>query len=263
MKHVYLYLSLCAVTIFQAQNSSAQATPTPTPTATPTVSGAVITYEGVSGSVDKKHRNPALTVGTKSENGNVKILVDAVINHGEYEQYPIRFDFFINRSFLTSQIRSRELPGPIGIDVGQSVAKPPFTYTIVATLLHPNRQFVTVLNDTVYPSTFVSTLDCTFSVADAEGTPTDFSASSITTAQASNDSFSISIADAQTEDGSASASASMTVKVSAQSGSGDLTYTADGSTATVAMSGAVSTSNDTLVSFSLKSADESVSLDCQ
>jgi hypothetical protein len=51
---------------------------------------------------------------------------------------------FVNRKLIVTEIRSTELPGPIGIDVPNS-ATPPFSYSIVATC-HPNRQYTTVLN---------------------------------------------------------------------------------------------------------------------
>jgi hypothetical protein len=100
--------------------------------------------EGVSGTVDKKRRSPIIFVDPKAEGRTVKILIDLFVPNEEYREYPVKVEFYVNRQLFATQIRSKELPGPLGVVLGPDVAVKPFNYSIVATLLHPNRQFVSV-----------------------------------------------------------------------------------------------------------------------
>lgn len=126
--------------------------------------------EGISGTVDAKRRSPVISFSTVRAAEGVKILVDAYMPNGDYEQYPIRFDLYVNRHLLVSQIRSRELPGPIGATVPPSVATPPFNFSIVATLVHPNRQFSSVAQGAIYPVDLTGTFSCKITVAEGTGT---------------------------------------------------------------------------------------------
>lgn len=151
--------------------------------------------EGIGNTTDKKLRAPTMTVDTRVSPGNVKILVDAYVKNSEYTEYPIEFRFFVNRKLFATQIRSKELTGPIGVDIGSDIASPPFNYSIVATLLHPNRQFVTIAQGAVYANSFSGVLDCTLSVTEtASDTTTDpvtteYTASAVTISQSSNNSI--------------------------------------------------------------------------
>lgn len=142
----FIYLSLfSAVNLFiSSQASSQSATPTVTPAA-----GAVLTTEGISGDIDKKNREPVLSVRVAAGTTSAVIYADAYVINGEFTKYPIQFDFYVNRSLFASQIRSTELPGPVGVTVPYETAPLPFNYTVVAKVLHPNRTFTTVLNATV------------------------------------------------------------------------------------------------------------------
>ncbi len=135
--------------LFSQEILAAEESPTPTATATPTPESLTLTTEGISGEADKGRRSPVLSASTSVGTGNVKILVDAYVPSPQYQKFPIKFEIFVNRKLIVTQIRSTELPGPIGIDVGSNIATPPFNYSIVATLLHPNRQYTTVLNAAV------------------------------------------------------------------------------------------------------------------
>ena len=73
------------------------------------------TVEGVSGDIDKKHRGPSLSVNAYAEGSGAKILADAYVPNTEFTSYLIRFDFYINRRLFSSQIRSKELSGAIGV----------------------------------------------------------------------------------------------------------------------------------------------------
>jgi hypothetical protein len=225
--------------------------------------GTVLTSEGIAGSVDKKHRNPLLSVETIVQTGNVKILVDASIPSKDYQKYPIRFDFFVNRSFVTSQIRSPELPGPVGIDVAPSIATPPFNYSVVATVLHPNRQFVTVINAAAFESNLSATFDCTLTVENAEEETAIYSASGVSTTQAGDNSFNISFTDAKDEAEETSASLSGTVNLTGTSASSSLEVTTPDGTQTVSTTGTITKTDDVVTALSLKSEDEKVVLECE
>lgn len=128
----------------------------------------VHTTEGVSGDRDKKRRNPVISVDRQIKNGNVQLLVDAHVPSEDYRKYPIRFEFYLNRRLHVTQIRSQELPGPVGIDIGPDVATLPFNYTVVARVLHPNRTFTTVLNGAAYNNELSGLLDCIFTQVSGE-----------------------------------------------------------------------------------------------
>ena len=241
-----------------------QASRAQTASATPEVSaGLVVSGEGISGSVDKQHRNPVVSLGTRVSKGNTKILVDAYIPNETYEKYPIRFEFFVNRSFLTAQIRAQELPGPIGVDVPERLAKPPFNYAVVATLLHPNRQFTTTMYGIVYPTALSASLPCTLSVAGADGATTDYSAAAVNIEQTAADALALSLTEAKTEDGEESADASAAVTVTGKAASGTLSYTINGEATSLDVTGTAEITDEQLTALVLTSKDESVSLSCQ
>lgn len=248
-----------------AQEADASATPTPAPSA---AAAAIITAEGISGSVDNKHRNPVISVSSKVSQGSTKILVDVYVPNGHYKEYPFRIDYFVNRSFLTSQIRSIELPGPLGVDVPDSLAKPPFNYTIIATLLHPNRQFTSTAYGVAYPSTLAVTFPtCTLSVQGEGEEPTDYSSSDVASSQAGNSALSLSMTTAAVEGESASATVSLNATVDGTSDgsktTGSISYTIDGQSSTVALTGTAGFNSDQLASLSLKSSDGAVEFACE
>ena len=133
--------------------------------------------EGVGTTIDKKRRSPVIVLGTERTAGNVKILVDAYVPNSEYAEYPIKFDFLVNGESYTSQVRSKEFNRPIGIDIPSTKQAAPFNYTIIATLLHPNRQFVSMAQGAVYGKNLSGKLSCTATILDgstpvATATPT-------------------------------------------------------------------------------------------
>lgn len=105
--------------------------------------GPITTTEGISGDVDLHDRNPTLSFGKDVFSDSSRILVDAVVQNGELSKYPIRFDFFINGNLVLSQFRSQELNIPVGITLTKVEYPLPYNYTIVATLVTPNRNFTT------------------------------------------------------------------------------------------------------------------------
>lgn len=226
--------------------------------------------EGIADDIDKKRRGPLVTVTTVNENGVVKLLVDAVQQNSEFVQYPIQFDFFINRRLFTSQFRSPELPGPIGVDIGPDVATPPFNYAIVAKVLHPNGTYTTVFTGAAFASNLVETFDCSLTIetpasGDQEPQTTVFTANDVTTSQTGNNSLGISFLQANNEDNTEEADLSAAFSISGTDISGSLTITREsGTPTTVAVTGTAEQSDDgtEIVSLDVSSEDELISLSC-
>ncbi len=243
----------------------------------PEGSSITLTTEGISGYTDKKDRDPTLSVRivslpSSSEGGErVKLLAYAEVASHEYKEYPIRFDFFVNQRLLSSQIRSVELDGPVGVDVTPEDATQPFNYTVVATMLHPNRQFTTVLNGASFASDLVQTLDCTLTVAaDSEEVGSLYQANKTESAQKGNDTILLSF-EALSEDEETEADVSATVTLaSIPTGESDETIDAsaeatisiDGVDETSTLEGSVAIEAGAISSVTLASEDETTTLDC-
>lgn len=156
-------LLFALVSLLLLGHNASAATPTPTPAA-----GSMISSEGVSGDIDLKRREPVLSVSVSAGLTAATIYADAYVENDGTSKYPIKFDFYINRSLFASQIRSSELPGAVGITVPYSAAPLPFNYSVLAQVITPNRIFSTVLNgavervDPTPAPTLTSRLDCSF-----------------------------------------------------------------------------------------------------
>ena len=222
------------------------------------------TAEGISGAIDKKRRSPVLTVETKGVTDEAtgvqtqKIIVDAYVPNSEYADYPIKFDFYVNRKLFVSQTRSKELPGAIGVDIGTDIATPPFNYQIVATLLHPNRQFVTVAQGAIYASDIASTLNCSFTEG-SDATSTPFTKDGITIAQSGPESVSITFTGTNTAGDTKEVAATATFVGGVATGNISLDATEIPVTGTVTKS-----SSGSVQSLALSAVDATtpVSLDC-
>jgi len=160
---VILFFAQLASMVFLVQAQ------TPSPAASPS-SGVILSHEGVGADVDKKRREPVLSVRVAAGPTSATIFADAYVVSDQTNYLPIQFDFFINRAFFASQIRSTELPGPVGVTVAYKDVPIPFNYSVVAKILHPNRTFTTMLNGTVEridptpgpTNTPTSSLSCTY-----------------------------------------------------------------------------------------------------
>lgn len=227
--------------------------------------GKVLTTAGIQGDVDKKDRGPLLSVSTSVDGTTAKIVADAVIPNKDFQKYPIQFDFFVNRKLFSSQIRSIALPGPIGIDVGPDTATLPFNYTVVAKLLHPNREFTTVLEGAVFSSQLAATLDCTVVLknSDDEETTTTFTSKDTDLTQPSESVVSLDFS-AQTEadDESIDVTGPVTINDDNEASS-TLSIVRDGETTSTAVEGTVTRDGGELTALELSSEDESVSLSCE
>ena len=223
--------------------------------------GVTLQTRGIVGDMDKKYRDPVLTVSTVVESGNVKILADAVVDNKEFIPYPLQFDFFINRKFFTSQLRSNELPGPIGIDVGSDIATPPFNYTVIARVLHPNREFTTVLNGSVFSSNLTSTFNCLLTQVSTESSKA-YGASDVSSNQIGNETTGLEFIGRDAESGE-EVSVSATITVTGEAASGTVTTFRQGFPQTSNVSGtATKDDSGNLASLKVQSSDGTTVLDC-
>jgi hypothetical protein len=285
-----LSLGILALGILGVAGVHAQtdATPTAAPATTPTVAATAtpagpapsLTTEGISGDVDKKRRGPVVSVGTDYTKGNgsagsekARILVDAFIPNGEYQKYPIRFDFYVNRQFFTSQLRSTELPGPVGIEVPAERAKVPFNYSVVATLLHPNREFTTILHGAIFANDLTSKLSkCTYSIAKATtGTEnssdsTSYVSSDVTVEQVANNTVRVAFISSSLSDGSEAEdeiSIDAALAFSGTTVSGTVRSTVNDSTESSAVTGTGAIGENGVSELSVTTTDKGISLACE
>jgi flagellin-like hook-associated protein FlgL len=234
--------TLIGLILFLALNASAQ-----------------LSNQGIAGYQDKYQRNPNLTVGTKVNGGSTQILADTAILDPEYAQFPVRVDFFVNRKLFSSQYRSPGLPGNLGIEVPTSVAPLPFNYAVVATLMHPNRQFTTIIEGAVFANSISGTLDCTFSTDATSDTPIDYSASGVSLTQAGSDSVTIKFT-GDSGDGTANLDFAVTVNGTKATATG--TSEISGTNTSYSLSGTNTTTNGAIEALDLKSSDSKIELSC-
>jgi hypothetical protein len=255
--------------------SAQQATPTPQPTYSMYAPGSV-TGEGISGDVDSKRRGPVVGVGSRVSASQVQLLIDAHIPNPEYRKYPIRFDIYVNRHLEVSQIRATEVPGAVGLTLARSEITLPFNYSVVATLLHPNREFATIVHGAVFEASLSRSLDCTLtltssaSVEEESSNSTEFQADDVTSTQPNSSSLELSFEaqEAVTEDAD-SADVKLSASVASSSDtqgrnalSGTLTVKTDETPKTYTVEGSALLSDGLLGEFSVSSADGSVELEC-
>jgi hypothetical protein len=243
----------------QVEIASIEPTASPTP---PETTSVTLTTEGVSGDMDKKRRSPSISATSVVGGENVKVLVDAYVPAAEYQKYPIQFDFYVNRHFFTSLIRSPELTGAIGIEVPPSVAVPPFNYMIVAKVLHPNRVFTSTLVAAVFAHNLSAQLNCTLTLDAAnEETKDEFSAEEVQTTQSENSKVTLAFNGQPTEGDEVPVSADLTLTDTALSGT--VSFTRDGVKTTLNMSGdATFGTGGSLSELSVSTSDGTTTLVC-
>lgn len=151
----------------------------------------VLIKQGIGSTIDKKRRGPELSVRTESEENVVRIYASAHVPNGDYREYPLQYDFYINRRLFSTQMQSPELPGAVGVDIGTDIAVPPFNYSVVASVLHPNSRYTTVIHGTVYQQSLSATLDCTVTVESTDDTIV-YSAEGVSTEQDADNSIALS-----------------------------------------------------------------------
>ncbi len=227
------------------------------------VSSDVLVGEGISGYMDRKHRNPIVSSRTVSRPGSVEILADAYIQNGDFDDAPIQFQFFVNRTLLKTQLRSVELPGAVGVTVTPDVATAPFNYSIVATTLHPNRTFTTVIHGAVFPTDLVATFDCTLALTDTDGVVTEYEASDVTSGQTGSDTLTLSLTEAASIDDSENTiDATATLNDAGAGSTGTLVTTKGDATLTHDVTGTITKSGGTVTAIDFTSSDGLATLTC-
>lgn len=217
-----------------------------------------IVGEGISGDIDKHRRSPIVQVSPRFEGATVKLLVDAYQPNREFERYPLQFDFFINRKLFTSQVRSPELPGPIGVDIGPDIATPPFNYVIVAKVLHPNRTFTTVVQGAVFQGALELSLESCSVTEVVDGDDRLYVANSITGYQAGNDQLEIRF-DAERSDGAEVLPVRLTLATNADEANGTIKLRGSQERA---VSGSVTRVDNVLDALSMSSSNGAISVTC-
>jgi hypothetical protein len=239
--------------------------------------GPTLSTEGIQGSTDKKDRDPTLSVTEvpipASEEGGarVKLLAYAEVASHEFKEFPIRFEFYVNQRLISTQVRSSDLDGPVGVDVTPDIATQPFNYSVVATVLHPNRQFTTMLTGASFASDLVASLDCTATLAfgdDEVGSL--FQVNGTQSAQRGNDTIELSftaLRDDEEEEAEVSTTITLTrVPSSTESdtidATGSLTASVDGESKSESLTGSVTFTEGELDAITLESESGETSLDC-
>lgn len=238
------------------------------------VSGSVNTTEGVSGFLDKKRRAPSLSVGVSRGTADaVKLLADAYVANEEYTEYPVKFEFFVNRALVATQIRSKELTGPVGIDVDAKRYPFPFNYTVIATVLAPNRTFTTVLNGAVFSSDLTgggSISSCQLALSDtvtiqSEENARTYTADSVAISQTSNSTIQVDFESSKLSDGTNGENVVVkaTISVDGENASGQVSVTeGDKATTTTATTGTATSVEGNITGFTVSSTDKKTVLTC-
>jgi hypothetical protein len=214
-------LALSALYLATSQQALAQA------------SGVTATTRGVAGDMDKKGRDPQMTITRIVEQDAVRLLISAATPDKELAPYPIKFDFFVNRQLVSSQMTSPELPGDIGLVVPSTMATTPFNYSVVATVLHPNRQFTTVVHGAAFSSDIVGTLSCT-AIVNANGQVSTYRNADVVVTQSANNQAGFSFVGSEQSGGE---SAQITASFSTDGPSTDGTEGASSGTMSVVVEG--------------------------
>jgi hypothetical protein len=227
--------------------------------------------EGIAGERDKKGRTPDLGVRVIHEADHVKIVADAHIPNKDYDHLPVRYDFFVERRLFSSQIRTPQLTGAVGIDVGADVATIPFNYTVVATVLSPNgRNFTTLIDGAVFDSILTTTLDCTLVLdANNDSESTEYVSNNVETTQLGNNTFEFSFEEESVGDENgdkANVAVSISVTTATNEASGLVTVIINenvSSTRTVSVSGTANfDTGGEIEGVTLNSEDGTTSLSC-
>lgn len=223
------------------------------------------TTEGVSGDIDKKRRSPSVSVTTVIEETGVKLLTDAYVPNEEFKRYPIQFDFFVNRRLFASQIRSPELPGPVGVDIAHDVAVPPFNFAVVAKVLHPNREYKTVFVGAAVPTSLAATVNCDITITegqDDEATESTFSAEDVPITQNGSTAISFDFEGKDSEDNTALVVGTLTLNSTDNTAAGTLSITRNDTNQVVNVTGDVTFEGTDLTGLSVFDSDLLVDLNC-
>jgi hypothetical protein len=158
------------------------------------------------------------------------------------------------------------------VEITPDTARVPFNYSVVATLLHPNREFTTVIHGAVFATDLGSTLStCTLTVTSAQSGGTtatqkvSYVAKDVQVAQSGNSAATVSFETSELEDGSSSDTVTTNALLSfaGTTVSGTLTTTISGRPQVVDVTGTGAIGGNGVSSFSVSSADKGTALACE
>ena len=138
-----------------------------------------LSVSGISGDTDLKDRSPLLTYTKDVTSTQSKISASATVVNDGYKKYPIRYDFYINGELFSSQVTSTELPLTPTITLDRTDHPLPYNYTIVATLITPNRTISTTSYGSVVESEVGIPRACTLTSTDSSLPSPSYTASSV------------------------------------------------------------------------------------
>ncbi len=219
------------------------------------------TVMGVAGEDDSQSRGPLLSASTENIGGATEIQVEVTQRNREYQQYPIRVEFYVNRRLVSKQVRSAELPGPLGVTVSHDTTSLPFNYTVIAEVIHPEgTNFPTILNAAVFSSDLRGRLDCTLSLVGE--TNSEFVENGVSIQQTGNETLRISFnGSGISSDDKASFSFTGNATGGTLSGSGSTTINSGVSQANN-LTGTITQEDSGVSALDLSSSDGSVSFRC-
>jgi hypothetical protein len=223
------------------------------------VSGVTATSRGVRGDMDKKGRDPQMTITRVISADAVRLIVTAQTPDEELRPYPIRYDFFVNRQLVSSQMTSPELPGDVGLTVTPQMASTPFNYSIVATVLHPNRQFTSVVHGAAFSSDIVGTLACTVT-ATVDGVERTYRNADVTVTQSGNSQIGFSFLGSEANGGD-EALITASVNASASESSGTASVGVNGQISEFTVAGEVVITESTVTKMMI-SSENGLVIDC-
>ena len=209
---------------------------------------------------DIRHRYAKLSVTENITDGNVQLLANVFVESDSTKLYPVKLEFFVNGQLFATQITSASLPRPVGVDIGTDIATVPFNYTVVASVLHPNRTIHSILEGVAFGSNLQSTLDCTLTLDVDSETPSEFTADDINTTQTGSNTFDL-VFDAINSDAE-TLTVTTTVNVSEDNASALLDLNNGTTNSQVSVSGTAVTGEDGLNSFEMQSESGATTLSC-
>ncbi len=248
MKHLSVIVALVLIGLPFSVASQESASP------------GILSVEGVSGDVDVKGRDPILSFSKEVFSDSSRILVDAYVKNEGYSKYPIRFEFYVNNRLISNQIRSKELPGAIGITLDKSQYPIPYNFTIIASLITPNRNFNTAAYGAVTGSELSARLSCTLLLQTAGEDPIEYSAEGVAVGQSTDGSAFLNFTGTSVEGAVRTATANLAVV--GQSATGTVSYEGTGDSGAAQVSGEATLTNGNLSAIDVSSVDGAVALAC-
>ena len=222
---------------------------------------------------DRKGRGPILSVSTAPATGDetgTTINADATVNHHDFKVYPIKFEFYVNRQLVSTQISSPELPGPASYTVLQKDTPTPFNYAVVATLLYPNRSFSSAVYGAMFSNDFAASLkSCTLTLQNpsttGSATSQTYSAPTITVTQQGNAAFTVAFTTSTLSDGGSASevTANASLSVEGEKITGSLLTTRDSVSERFQLSGTATEKESVVDSFTAKTSDGTTALACE